>query len=168
MKKYLLLCLIMLSALSLLGANDLAEGFWKSIDDETGKTTAAWRIYQKDSKLYGEIVTVPDQADTVLATKCKESYKDFPIPGDVSKMTVVNTPFIFGLKSKEPGVWAGGNIIDPKDGKMYKCKITFHKADGKEYKQDTLQMRGEIGLGIGRSQYWERISEEEIENLRKK
>ena len=83
-------------------------------------------------------------------------------------MTVVNTPFIFGLKMKEPGVWAGGNIIDPKDGKIYKCKITFHKADGKEFKQDTLEMRGEIGLGIGRSQYWEAITEGDIENLRKK
>jgi uncharacterized protein (DUF2147 family) len=41
---------------------------------------------------------------------------------------------------------------------MYKCKIVFHAADGDRYKVDTLEIRGEIGLGIGRSQFWQRAS----------
>jgi uncharacterized protein (DUF2147 family) len=81
-------------------------------------------------------------------------------------MTVVNTPFIFGLNKEAEGQWAGGNIIDPKDGKMYKCKIALRKADGKKFAKDVLEMRGEIGLGIGESHYWERITEADIEALR--
>lgn len=166
MKKTAILCFLALFAVMAASAADRAEGLWKSIDEKTGKVTAAWRIYQKDGALYGVILTVPTQKDSTLAFTCKSSYKDFPVPGDVSKMTVVNTPFIFGLTMRAPGQWEGGNIIDPKDGKIYQCKITFRPQDGKKYVSDTLEMRGEIGLGIGRSQLWVRTTPEEIESLR--
>ncbi len=159
-----LFALIMVSAAA---AADPVEGLWKSIDEKTGKTTAAWTIYERNGELFGEILVVPDQKADTLATECKGPYKGFPRGGDVTKMTLVNTPFIFGLKRKAAGFWEGGNIIDPKDGKMYKCKITFRQADGSKFTVDTLEMRGEIGLGIGRSQYWERTTPEEIENLKK-
>ena len=58
------------------------------------------------------------------------------------------------MKQDGEGKWTGGSIVNPQGGKCYTCKITFHAADGKKYKQDTLEMRGEIGMGIGRSQYW--------------
>ena len=168
MKTLIALCLVTIFSLSALAAADKVEGLWKSIDEKTGKVTAAWQIYQKDSKLYGIILTVPNQKDDKLASDCKASYKDFPVPGDVSKMTVVNTPFIYGLKMKAPGQWEGGNIIDPKEGKLYQCKIIFHAADGNKYKADTLEMRGEIGLGIGRSQFWEATTPAEIDTFRLK
>lgn len=168
MKKLLALCVMAVLAVSALSAADKVEGFWKSIDEKTGKVTAAWHIYEKDGKLFGVILTVPTQKDSTIADTCKSSYKDFPVSGDVSKMTVVNTPFIYGLKMKSTGQWEDGNIIDPKDGKLYKCKITFRPADSKKYKSDMLEMRGEIGMGIGRSQLWERTNEDEIESLRMK
>jgi len=166
MKRVITLCFLAVFDLCAVSAADKVEGFWKSID-ETGKVTAAWNIYQKDGVLFGKIVTVPGQSDAKIADACLPSYKGFPVPGEVNKMTVVNTPFIYGLKMKSEGVWQGGNIIDPKEGKLYQCKITFRAADGKKYKNDMLEMRGEIGLGIGRSQLWERSSEAEIETLRK-
>lgn len=147
-------------------AADPVVGLWKSVDEE-GKTTAAWRIYEKGGLLFGEIVTVPNQKDDKIADACKESYKDFPVSGKVNTMPVVGTPFIFNLKQKSAGQWADGNIIDPKDGKMYKCKITFHPKDGKKYSVDTLEMRGEIGLGIGRSQEWIATNDAEIDAMRK-
>jgi uncharacterized protein (DUF2147 family) len=49
---------------------------------------------------------------------------------------------------------------------MYKCKITFRPTDGKKYKVDTLEMRGEIGLGIGKSQYWTKATKEQASALR--
>lgn len=166
MKKLVALCLVAAFAVAGLSAADKVEGFWKSIDETTGKVTAVWKIYQKDGKLFGEIVTVPNQSDSTIATACKSSYPDFPVKGDVSKMTVVNTPFIFNLKMKNAGQWEGGNIIDPKDGKIYKCKINFRAKDGKKYKTDVLEMRGEIGMGIGRSQFWEKCEESEIDQYR--
>jgi uncharacterized protein (DUF2147 family) len=63
----------------------------------------------------------------------------------------------------KPGQWSGGNVVDPESGSMYKCRITFRPADGKRYKVDTLEMRGEIGLGIGRSQFWRKSTKAEVE-----
>ena len=80
-------------------------------------------------------------------------------------MPLIGTPWIWGLTSKSEGQWANGNIIDPADGKVYKCKITFRKADHKKYKPDTLALRGDIGMGIGRSQFWKKSTPEEIDNI---
>jgi uncharacterized protein (DUF2147 family) len=77
----------------------------------------------------------------------------------------VGTPWIFGLSLDKPGEWGGGHIINAEDGKMYKCKIKYHGADGKKFKADVLEMRGEIGLGIGRSQYWQKSDREAASSL---
>jgi uncharacterized protein (DUF2147 family) len=75
---------------------------------------------------------------------------------------VIGTPWIWGLDKKKSGEWAGGNIVDPGKGDIYQCKITFRKADGKKFSKDVLEMRGEVGLGIGRSQFWQKASEAEF------
>jgi len=163
MKKIAFFCILLLTV-SFAWSADVVEGYWKSVD-ESGVITAGWKIYQKEGTLYGEIVKVPGQEPSTLASECKGPYKNFPLEGDTALMTVVNVPWIFGLEQVKPGFWANGNIIDPNDGKMYKCKITFRAKDGKKYLEDTLEMRGEIGLGIGRSQYWKKSSLEEITSL---
>ncbi|MCL2318469.1 MAG: DUF2147 domain-containing protein, partial [Treponema sp.] len=117
-------------------------------------------------KLFGKILSLADKPQTEKASKCKDSYAGFPVPGKVSAMNVVGTPWIFGLSMDKPGSWSGGQIIDPNDGKMYKCKVIFHVQDGNKYKADTLEMRGEIGLGIGRSQYWKKATQDEAAALR--
>jgi uncharacterized protein (DUF2147 family) len=63
-------------------------------------------------------------------------------------------------------VWSGGFVIDPSNGKIYKCKITWHPADGRKFPKEALEMRGEIGLGIGGSQYWRRATVEQAGALR--
>ncbi len=159
MKKIAFLFSLTILSQLVLFAADPVEGFWKSIDEKTGKITAYWNIYQKAGLLYGEIISLPDKPSTTIATDVKASYKGFPVAGAVNKMKVVGTPWIFGLSSKSSGVWAGGSIIDPEDGSMYKCKITFRPKDDKKFSVDSLEMRGEIGLGIGRSQFWVRAKE---------
>ena len=150
-------------------AADPVEGFWISIDDKTGKVTAGWEIYVVGGKLFGKVLSVLGHPQDVKASNCKESYRGFPVAGKVNEMPVVGTPWIFNLtldKPDRPGVWGGGNVIDADKGSMYKCKIIFHARDGNKYKSDTLEMRGEIGLGIGRSQYWQRSTREEASGLR--
>ncbi|MDR2193304.1 MAG: DUF2147 domain-containing protein [Treponema sp.] len=148
-------------------AADPAVGFWISVDEKTGKTTAGWEIYlENDGLLYGKMLSVTGFPQTQVAAACKESYKGFPVSGKVNQMRVVGTPWIFRLRQEKAGQWSGGSIINPEDGKMYKCKIIYHKADGGKYKADTLEMRGEIGLGIGRSQFWKRASQSEAASLR--
>jgi uncharacterized protein (DUF2147 family) len=143
-------------------AADPVEGYWKSIDEKTGEATAFWKIYDKNGVLFGEIVRIVGKSDDTVAENAKASYKNFPVAGVVNKMRVVGTPWIYGLSRKRPGEWSGGNIVDPKKGDYYQCKITYRPADGKKFQKDTLEMRGEIGLGIGRSQYWLQASESEF------
>jgi len=163
-KLYLLFVLLVLSA-SFVFAVDPAEGLWKSVDEKTGKVTAVWKIEVKEGKLFGEIVVAIGKDPKKLAVHCKDSYPGFPKEGKVNQMYLVGTPFIYNLEKKSEGVWHNGYIVAPDNGKYYYCKITFRKADGKKYKEDSLEMRGEIGLGIGRSQIWRKTNGEEATAL---
>ena len=147
-------------------AADPAEGFWLSVDEKTGETTAGWEIYQKDGLLYGRILSAAGKPADQIAKSCKESYANFPVAGKVNEMTVVNTPWIYGLKQNKSGEWSGGTIIDPASGSMYNCKITYRPADNNKYKTDTLEMRGEIGFGIGRSQFWQKSDRDTASGLK--
>jgi len=166
MKKILIVGTVLLMSLGMAFAADPVEGYWLSVDDKTGKITAGWEIFQEGGVLYGMPLSVADHPQDVIAKNCKDEYQGFPIPGKVSHLRVVGTPWIFGLSMSQPGTWSGGNVIDADAGKMYKCKIIFHAADGKKYKTDVLEMRGEIGLGIGRSQYWRKATKAEAEGVR--
>jgi uncharacterized protein (DUF2147 family) len=145
---------------------DPVEGFWISVDDKTGNPTAGWEIYQEGGKLYGDVRSIIGFPQDSLAVLCKESYRGFPRPGKVNEMPVIGTPWIFGLSPDRAGQWSGGSVIDPQSGNMYRCRIIYHQADGNRYKTDTLEMRGEIGLGIGRSQFWRKSTRQEVESLR--
>ena len=164
MKK--LVVFFILGILGLALAGDPAEGCWLSVDEKSGEVTAGWEIYQKDGILYGRILSAAGKPRDKLADKCRESYAGFPVPGTVNAMTVVNTPWIYGLRQVKPGEWNGGNIIDPSSGSMYSCKITFHPVDGERYKTDTLEMRGEIGFGLGRSQFWQKSTKVQASGLK--
>ena len=168
MKKFLVSVMVFSFVTAFCFAADPAEGCWISWDEKTGKATAGWEIYITGNKLYGKILSVSGHPQNVKATNCDASYRNFPIAGKVNEMTVVGTPWIFELTmdKDKPGNWSGGRIIDPDSGKDYKCKVTFRPRDGKKYMADTLEMRGEIGLGIGRSQYWNRATREEASALR--
>jgi len=144
---------------------DSVEGFWLSIDENTNQVTAGWHIYQEGGRLYGKILSTATEPRGVIADRCRESYRNFPVAGRVNTMPVVGTPWIYGLTRQREGVWTGGHVVNPEDGGIYNCKITFHPADGRRYASDTLEMRGEIGLGIGRSQYWRKTDEATASNL---
>jgi uncharacterized protein (DUF2147 family) len=165
MKKILGLCLFLFSAAGLCFAEDPVLGRWLGVDDKSGRSSI-WELYLMDDTLCGKIIAAPETPPDARAGKCRASYGGFPLPGKVNEMPVIGTPWIFGLSLERPGQWINGSIINPEDGKLYKCKITFHATDGKRYKTDTLEMRGEIGLGIGVSQFWQKSSAQEAAALR--
>ena len=164
MKKVFVFIIVLVAA-SLPLAADPVEGYWLSVDEKTGKVTAGWHIYQEGGKLYGKPLSMADYPRTTLAVRCRDSYQGFPLPGKVNQMPAIGTPWIFGLTSTTPGEWVGGHVINPEDGRMYRCKITFRPADGRRHKTDVLEMRGEIGLGIGRSQFWQKTDLETASSL---
>jgi uncharacterized protein (DUF2147 family) len=166
MKKSTIIFIILLAGLGFRLAADPVEGYWFSLDEKTGEASGGWEIYAEDGRLYGRMLSVKGYPQDVKAAKCKDSYPGFPLPGKANQQPVLGTPWIYGLSMEKAGQWSGGSIIDPETGNLYKCKISYHAADGKKYKTDTLEMRGEIGLGLGRSMFWLKASREEALSLR--
>ncbi len=117
-------------------------GKWKTIDDETGKEKAVVEIYEVDGKIYGRIVEILEVEHRFKkCTLCQGTDKDKPIMGLI---------FIKGL-TKDGDEYSGGKILDPKNGKLYKCYITLEG-------DDKLKVRGYIGISLfGRTQYWKRV-----------
>jgi uncharacterized protein (DUF2147 family) len=120
-------------------------GVWKTIDDKTGKERSIVRISEVNGELQGvveQLFDLPGDDPKHLCKDCKGERKDKPIVG----MTI-----LWGLK-QHGNEWSGGEILDPKNGKIYRCKMTLSE-DGR-----TLNVRGFIGISlIGRSQTWHRM-----------
>lgn len=120
-----------------------AVGTWKTIDDEEGIEKSHVSIYEKNGKLYGKILKLIN-AEGTICTECKGDKKDKPIVG---------MEIIWDLKKGGEGKWKGGKIMDPKNGKEYKCKIELED-------NNTLKVRGFIGFSLlGRTQTWYRVEE---------
>jgi uncharacterized protein (DUF2147 family) len=165
MKKIIVMLIALVIVTGFGFAADPVEGFWLSVDEKTGEVTAGWQIYQEGGVLYGKILSFSDKSGGDYAVNCRDSYPGFPVPGRVSQMHLIGTPWIYGHTSTKCGEWSGGTVVNPEDGRNYRCRIFFRPADGRRYLTDTLEMRGEIGLGIGRSQFWRKTDERTARSL---
>jgi uncharacterized protein (DUF2147 family) len=138
----LLAMLFALVSAQALAAADSPVGTWRSIDDKTKKERSIIRITDHNGELQGVVEKIFDQPGddpAHLCEECKGERKDKPVIG----MTI-----LWGLK-KDGDAWTGGEILDPNNGKVYRCKMTL-SADGK-----SLDVRGFIGISlIGRTQTW--------------
>lgn len=119
-------------------------GLWRTIDDSTGKDRSLLRIVEVGGLLEGRVEKTlnrqPDDDPDGLCRKCTGTRKDQPIVG----MTILT-----GLKKDGKGVWAGGEILDPGNGKTYRCKVKLVDGGTK------LEVRGFIGVSLlGRTQTW--------------
>ncbi len=117
-------------------------GLWKTFDDKTQRPRALVRIYLQDGKYFGRIEqSFTPGAETRVCSACTDLRKNQPIIGllIIRNMTL------------RDGEYSGGDILDPDNGSVYRCK--FHlESDG-----TVLAVRGYIGLSLfGRSQSWRR------------
>ena len=121
---------------------DTPVGVWQTIDDNTHQPKALVQISRgDDGALSGKVVKGlnPNEKPGKLCTACTDDRKDKPILG----MTIIKDMRQNGDK------WDGGNILDPENGKVYKCNM--HLEDGGR----KLVVRGYIGVSLlGRSQTW--------------
>lgn len=117
-------------------------GKWKTIDDETGEAKSIVEIYEYQGQFYGKIVSLLSKDDQgKRCEKCTGKDHNQPIEGLV---------ILKDLK-KDGDIFKGGQILDPKSGKTYKCEISFSNSN-------ELKVRGYIGISlIGRSQIWKRV-----------
>lgn len=120
---------------------DPLEGFWESIDENTGEVTAWWEFFVTDEGLRGTVIKVPDEPDDILCDKCTGEYKDVPIIG---------TQWLQLNKRNKDGSWEEGFIIDSQTGKQYRAKVWL---DGED-----LKLRGYIGF-FYRTQTWKRAED---------
>jgi len=125
-------------------AADLSSpiGEWKTFDDKTGKARAIVRIYEQDGKLFGKIErSMTPGAESRVCAVCTDDRKDQPMLGLV---------IIRNMKRTDDG-YAGGDILDPDNGSVYRCKLHLDEGGAK------LVVRGYIGISLlGRTQIWER------------
>ena len=127
--------------------SDSPVGFWETVDDKTGSPRAVIEITQDSSGvLSGKVVKGLDASEPIdkRCTACTDARKDQAIIG----MTVLT-----GMH-KDGDDWEGGEILDPDNGKVYRCKMHLEKAG------TVLVVRGYIGVSLlGRSQTWVRQAE---------
>jgi len=144
---YLLSILAMLSVVSIATAQaeTTIVGRWKTIDDITGKPKALVQIQKgSNGEYFGVVEDTFGAAPLKICEKCSGERKNQPIIG----MTIMS-----GMKSQSDGSFGGGEIIDPKTGRVYSCKATLE--DGGKH----LVVRGYLGVSLlGRSQTWVRES----------
>lgn len=120
-------------------------GYWKTVDDVTGKPKSIVQIWKtNDNVLMGKVIKVfaKDSKKPSLCTKCTGENLNQPIVGMV---------IISGLQASAKQ-WVNGQILDPENGKKYSCNLRTLE-NGKR-----LHVRGYVGLPLlGRSQTWERV-----------
>lgn len=116
-------------------------GVWKTIDDETGEPKSHVKLYEKGGILYGKVVKLLPAAVGTICENC---------PGDKKGQPIKGMQFIWGLE-KYDDYWGGGEVLDPKSGKIYNCKLWLES-------EDKLVVRGYVGISfLGRSQTWLRV-----------
>ena len=115
-------------------------GKWKTIDDETNEPKSIVEIFEKDGKFYGKIIELFLKKDADQNPTCDKCDDDDPRKDQPS----LGMEIIKGLQVNGDS-YSYGKILDPKNGKVYKCKITRE--------DDTLKMQGSF-LFFSRTQTW--------------
>jgi uncharacterized protein (DUF2147 family) len=125
-----------------ISAQQQIVGQWKTIDDTTGEPRSIVEIYKKGNKLFGKILQVLDEAErNKLCIECKGNDYNQPIEGMV----------IIKELEKDGKQYEDGTIMDPENGKVYRCKIWID-----EDNPNVLNVRGYIAF-LYRTQKWIRV-----------
>lgn len=139
MKKSLATLILLVLTVSINAQSIL--GKWNSMNEDTGKIDSVVEVYEKEGKVYAKIIEVTDpNRKNAVCDLCEGENKNKPILG----MNILT-----GLE-KDGDEWSGGTILDPRNGKVYKCYIKLAN-------KNKLKIRGYIGVSLfGKTAYWQR------------
>lgn len=124
-----------------MAADQPAEvGLWQTISDKDGKPKGYIRIRLVGDELRGVIERgMPGDDINELCTEC---------PGERKNQPKIGLTIITGMHRVKDH-WGGGEILDPNNGTLYRCRIRAVDSGAK------LEVRGYLGLSLfGRSQTW--------------
>ena len=122
-------------------------GTWHTIDDETKEVKSEVHIVDNGGVLTGKVTKLlrKEARQDAVCDECTDDRKGKPVLG----MTIIRN---IKANADDKGIWDGGDILDPNNGKVYKVRIKT--ADGGK----KLEVRGYIGAPLlGRTQTWIRV-----------
>ena len=117
-------------------------GLWSPLD-RSGKPVGLVSIYEKNGLYYGRIEPLsPADNRAARCTHCTGNRKNQLIDGLV---------LMRHLRYRD-GKYVGGNILDPRTGRVYDCELRLIDGGRK------LVMRGYLGIPLlGLSEVWQRM-----------
>lgn len=115
-------------------------GVWRTIDDDDGESKSEVEIYEEGGLLFGRVLRLLPEGS--VCDDCADQFQGSNMVGVV----------IMWDMEPDGDEWSGGQIIDPNNGRTYRCKMEL---DG----PNRLRVRGYIGISLlGRTQVWERVT----------